>query len=191
MRSKSMGADVVTFDEGVEREVTFCVDPSMRSIAVPIAFAAEERIEPLHDAAGNLRGRILRRRWALHGSVTVDCEPVVAKASLCKLRVRIANASAVVEGERSSALRTAFVSTHTLLNAERGRFLSVLDPPHEAETETARWSIGTRGRFWSATAKPTRSARRSCSPRRSFCTTFRRLRRRAKAIPSTPPRSTN
>ena len=105
--------------------------------AVPIAFGAEERIEPLHDAAGTLRGRILRRRWALHGSVTVDCEPVDAQPSLRKLRARIANASAVVEGERSSALRTAFVSTHTLLYAEGGRFLSVLDPPAAAETETA------------------------------------------------------
>lgn len=131
------GRRMVTFDEGVEREVALCVDPAMPSIAVPIAFGAEERIEPLHDAAGNVRGRILRRRWALHGSVTVDCEPMVAKPSLRKLRVRVANASAVVEGERSSALRTAFVSTHTLLNAERGRFLSVLDPPQEAETETA------------------------------------------------------
>jgi hypothetical protein len=131
------GRRLVTFDEGVEREVELLVDPAASSIAVPIAFADEERIEPLHDAAGNVRGRIHRRRWPLHGAVTVECEPVEGQPSLRKLRVRIANASAVVEGERSSALRTAFVSTHTLLHAEGGRFLSVLDPPPSAETQTA------------------------------------------------------
>jgi hypothetical protein len=131
------GRRLVTFDEGVEREISLCVDPSLASIAVPIAFGAEERIEPLHDSAGNFCGRIARRRWALHGSVTVECEPVPAKPSLRKLRVRIGNASAVVEGERSSALRTAFVSTHTLLHVEHGRCLSVLDPPQGAESETA------------------------------------------------------
>jgi len=131
------GRRMVTFDEGVEREVALRVDPATPSIAAPIAFSAEERIEPLRDGAGNLRGRILRRRWALHGSVSVDCAPVDAQPALRRLRVRIANLSAVVEGERSSALRTAFVSTHTLLHAEGGRFLSVLDPPPAAESETA------------------------------------------------------
>jgi hypothetical protein len=51
---------------------------------------------------------------------------------LRKLRVRIENDSGVVAGERSSALRTAFVSTHALLYAHGGgRFASALDPPPE------------------------------------------------------------
>ncbi|HXO18070.1 MAG TPA: hypothetical protein VN909_07855, partial [Candidatus Dormibacteraeota bacterium] len=126
----------VTFDEGVEREVELRVNPSDRGVAAPIAFAADERIEHLRDAGDALRGRIVRRRWPLHGAVMVECEDVPAHPSLRRLRVRVANHSTVVAGERSSALRTAFVSTHVLLYAENGRFLSVLDPPQDVARET-------------------------------------------------------
>jgi hypothetical protein len=127
----------VTFDEGVEREVRLQLGPGTASTAAPIAFGAEERVEPLREADGTLRGRIVRRRWALHGAVAVACESVASDPALRKLRVSIVNRSAVVPGERSSALRTAFVSTHTLLHAQPGAFLSLLDPPPEFAAETA------------------------------------------------------
>jgi hypothetical protein len=127
----------VTFDEGVEREVRLQLGPGTASTAAPIAFGAEERVEPLREADGTLRGRIVRRRWALHGAVVVACESVASHPALRKLRVSIVNRSAVVPGERSSALRTAFVSTHTLLHAQPGAFLSLLDPPPEFAAETA------------------------------------------------------
>jgi hypothetical protein len=127
----------VTFDEGVEREVRLQLGPGTASTAAPIAFGAEERVEPLREADGTLRGRIVRSRWALHGAVAVACESVASHPALRKLRVSIVNRSAVVPGERSSALRTAFVSTHTLLHAQPGAFLSLLDPPPEFAAETA------------------------------------------------------
>jgi hypothetical protein len=104
--------------------------------AAPIAFSSDERVEPLRDAAGIVAARVVRRRWPLHGSVTVECELVAGNHALRRLRVCVTNQSAVVPGERSSALRTAFVSTHALLYAQGGRFLSVLDPPPEAQLET-------------------------------------------------------
>ncbi len=131
------GQRYVTFDEGIERQVDSSLQaaPGATS-AVPIAFPADESAETLHDADGSLCGRVLRRRWPLHGAVVADCLPA-GKPGLHKVRVRIENRSSVVPGERSAALRTAFVSTHTLLHAERGRFLSALDPPAEAATATA------------------------------------------------------
>jgi hypothetical protein len=131
------GQRYVTFDEGLEREVELQLDPSAASAAAPVAFSGEQSVESLYDRGGKVAGRIVRRRWPLHGAVTVECEPVAAQPSLRRIRVCIANHSAVVEGERSSALRTAFVSTHTLLHAENGAFLSLLDPPAEAALETA------------------------------------------------------
>lgn len=131
--------DHLTFDEGVEREVAVRLRPARdRTAAVPIAFRAEETIEPLHDDADVRCGRIVRVRWPLHGSIAVKCEPVSGRPELSRLNVRIENHSAVVPGERSSALRTSFVSTHTLLHADGTRFLSVLDPPQNAvgATET-------------------------------------------------------
>lgn len=125
----------ITIDEGIEREVAVHLHPSSgAAAAVPIAFSAEEGIEPLWDG-DLLRGRITRRRWPLHGAVAVECE-ALGEQSARRLRVRIENHSAVVPGERSCALRTAFVSAHTLLHAERGRFFSIIDPPPEAAGET-------------------------------------------------------
>jgi hypothetical protein len=120
----------LTFDEGVEREVRLHVCPAHESSAsAAIVFDAEENVEELHDSDGALRGRVVRRRWPLRGTVAVTCAPVDGHASARELRVRIENDSIVVPGERSCALRTAFVSTHTLLHATNGRFVSVLDPP--------------------------------------------------------------
>jgi hypothetical protein len=131
------GRRFVTFDEGVERDVTLRFNTAVATTAAPIAFAAEKRVEMLHDAGGTVRGRIVRRRWPLHGAVTVDCEVVPSHPSRRRMRVRIANRSAVVPGPRSSALRTAFVSAHALLHAQGGAFLSVLDPPEDVALDTA------------------------------------------------------
>lgn len=128
----------ITFDEGVEREVPVTLPAAAPAQAtVPIAYADEETFEPIRDEHDELRGRIVRRRWPLHGLIAIECEAVPEGPGLQKLRVRIENHSTVVRGERSSALRTAFVSTHTLLYAQGARFLSALDPPSEAAGATA------------------------------------------------------
>ena len=127
---KSGGQTYLSFDEGVEREVSIRLQPwNDRHAVVPIAFGDEETLEPLRDGRDEPCGRIVRRRWPLHGTITAQCEPVDGHPNLRKLRVRIENNSSVVPGERSSALRTAFVSTHTLLFAQGGAFFSALDPP--------------------------------------------------------------
>ena len=127
----------LTFDEGVEREIRLRVNPLEGNVAVPVAFSDEEDIAPLRDAGDELVGRVVRRRWPLHGVVSVESHPVAGRSALRRLRVRIENDSSVVPGERSSALRTAFVSTHTLLHVTGGRFLSALDPPADAAAATA------------------------------------------------------
>jgi hypothetical protein len=130
-------ASYFTFDEGVEREVPIHIEVARTAgTAVPIAFGAGETVELLRDAGDRIRGRLIRRRWPLHGAITIECEPLAERANVRKLRIRIDNGSSVVPGERSSALRTAFVSTHTLLYAEGGRFLSALDPPAECGAAT-------------------------------------------------------
>lgn len=139
----------LTFDEGVEREIAIplrvgsAAGPASR-VDAPIAFGPHERVEILCDGDDAVvRGRIVRRLQPLHGAITVTCEPVSVDLPLLrKLRVRIENHSSIVAGERSSALRTAFVSTHVLLHVERGHFLSALDPPEEATAATA--ALGNR-----------------------------------------------
>jgi hypothetical protein len=84
-----------------------------------------------------VRGRVVRERWALRATLSIEVDPVEAAPSLRKLRVRVENDSEVVAGERAGALRTALVSTHVLLAAENAAFLSVLDPPQPAAEATA------------------------------------------------------
>jgi hypothetical protein len=138
---ESLGAGAerrLTFDEGIEREISLTLEPGLSAhTAVPIAFGADETTELVRDAGDVLLGRVVRRRWPLHGSISLECEPVAESPALRKVRVRIENHSTVVPGERSSALRTAFVSTHTLLYATNGAFCSTLDPPAEALAATA------------------------------------------------------
>jgi hypothetical protein len=129
------GTRHLTFDEGVEREVHVAVRPALQPhVEMPFAFGADEREEALVAADGSRCGRVVRRRWPLAGTLAIDATPAACGSQLC---VRIENHSALVEGERSSAPRTAFVSTHTLLHASGDRFLSVLDPPAAAVVATA------------------------------------------------------
>ncbi len=143
------GKTYVTFDEGTERQVSLTVDAVAGSQhVVPIAIdggtdsellrEASVESDPLREPA--VLGRVVRERWPLTGSVTIRCDAVANAGTLRKLRVVVENRSDVVAGERSGALRTAFVSTHALLYVESGAFLSVLDPPADALDATATLS---------------------------------------------------
>ncbi len=126
------GTDYLSFDESVEQELTASVGLTggAPDVRIPIDIPAYHHTEKLRDGNGILRGRIVRRRWALRGTIAIDWE---RPGEFIRLRVRIENDSEVVpSAERGTALRTAFVSTHTLLTIEGGRFVSPLDPPHDA-----------------------------------------------------------
>ena len=132
------GTKYVSFDEAVERELTTtAAADTAGELVVPILLTGSLKAELLHDAAGLLRGRVVRERCPLRGTVTITCENVAGAPSLRKLRVQVENDSDVVAGERAGALRTAFVSTHVLLGAEDAQFVSVLDPTPEAMAATA------------------------------------------------------
>jgi hypothetical protein len=126
---KTAGTTYLSFDEAFEREVTVSFDavPGAEKI-VPVEIDGGITEELLRDDAGAVAGRIERERWPLTGALTLRCDAVPSAEALRKLRVRVENESGVVAGERSGALRTAFVSAHVLLAAQTGHFISVLDP---------------------------------------------------------------
>ncbi len=132
------GTQHVTFEEGVACEVACSVFPrDTNEVRVPLVLDAVREIEQLRDASGRLAGRIVRERSPLEGRLTVRCVAVGDTPGLFRVRVRIENSSEVVAAlERSSALRTAFVSTHALLAAHDGLFLSPIDPPEHATAFT-------------------------------------------------------
>ena len=69
----------------------------------------------------------------LEGSVDVRCEPLAE--ALWRITVEIANTTPF-SGTREEALKRTFCSTHTVLRAPRGSFVSLTDPP-EALREAA------------------------------------------------------
>jgi len=128
------GTRHVTFEEGIACEATCTVFPrGAAETSVPLDFAAVRDIELVGEPGETVAGRIVRERAPLAGTLMVRCDAVAGEAGLFRVRVRIENRSAIVAPlERSRALRTAFVSTHALLAAYDGRFLSPIDPPARA-----------------------------------------------------------
>jgi hypothetical protein len=114
------------------------------SLPIPALLGGERRLsfrmpggedtEPLADERGRLAGQVIRRRWPVTGSLTVDAVRAVADDPV-RLRVRVENADCgtPMTAPRDEALRRSLIACHCLLAAERGSFISLLDPPRWAE----------------------------------------------------------
>ncbi|MDP9111609.1 MAG: hypothetical protein M3M96_08255, partial [Candidatus Eremiobacteraeota bacterium] len=121
------GTRHITWEEAIEREIS-CRFEFGEQLEIPVDFPAARVEEPIYDATGALRGQLLRQTLSLHGRLSVsatDDEP-------SRLHVRIENHSEVHGAGRAGALRTAFVSCHTLLALEGGGlFISLMDVPEK------------------------------------------------------------
>ncbi|HWS99728.1 MAG TPA: hypothetical protein VN256_05585 [Pyrinomonadaceae bacterium] len=132
-----------TWQEAAEREVSL---PSLNlgeTISEPqrltFSFPAGREIELLCDeASGQTLGRIHRAQQSIEGAVEVTAGE--AREGLLKISVRILNLTALEAAGRKSrdeALMRSFVSTHTILGARGGEFVSLLDPPEAAREAAA------------------------------------------------------
>jgi hypothetical protein len=115
----------LAWDEAVERELHLAAGDRL-----PIAIAAGEQCEPLGEA-----GALVRRWQALEGTVETEIEPL--GGGLVRIAVEIANTTPWPGGDREEALRRTFCSTHTVLRAEGGEFVSPTDPPERLREEAA------------------------------------------------------
>lgn len=118
------------WEEGKVREVEFGLDEP-REFEIPGGY----EIEWLREA-GELRGRVLREWFELRGEVRASVEQLGPR--LARLRIEVQNRSEADPESREVAVRHSMVSTHLLLAAEGGTFLSLLDPPTWAEAEAKR-----------------------------------------------------
>ncbi len=122
------GERYCTWEEAVEREL---VAPG------PIAIQAGHERE-------DLGGATLLRTWeALEGAVEVSSER--AGPGVWRVGVRVSNLTSFpVGGARQEALKRTFCSTHILLRAPGGAFVSLTDPPPElAGAAAACRNLGT------------------------------------------------
>ncbi|HEY5261357.1 MAG TPA: hypothetical protein VIJ33_04545 [Solirubrobacteraceae bacterium] len=107
----------VSWEEAVEREF----EPG------PIRVSAGEQLEQISGGA-------IRRSWrTLEGEVAVSRE--ILGPSLSRFTVRVANTISWMGQIRAEALRQTFCSTHAILRARGGTWVSLTDPPVELRAE--------------------------------------------------------
>jgi hypothetical protein len=146
----------LSWDEAVEHETALGPFPLARLLAgdgglvLPVDIPDGMEVEELRDDAGRLAGRLVRRRRALHGEVTLSATSV---DGLSRLRVSVANTArpAGVPPDREAAIATSFIGAHMLLDLRGADFLSLLDPPDWAKEAAASCA---QHRCWPVLAGP-------------------------------------
>ena len=130
------GERYVSWDEATERELSSgplrLGEPARLELDVP----AGARTEPVEGGA-------VERSWASLRAA-VEIEPAALRDGLHRLRVRVRNATPFEAGSRDQALRQTLCSTHAVLRARGGEFVSLTDPPEDlAEAAAACSNVGT------------------------------------------------
>jgi hypothetical protein len=122
----------LAWDEAVEREITapgLVLDRlAAAPVTVPVAVPAGREEEELRDPDGRRAGALVRTWDPLAGTVEISAERLGPR--LHRLAVAIENTTpSDADGGREEALRRTFCSTHTVLHAPSGGFVSATDPP--------------------------------------------------------------
>ena len=97
------------------------------------------------QAAGGPAGWVVRTWHGLSGRIVLAAEPVAGEDGLHRLSVAIENTTPYPGGGREAAVERALVSTHTLLTAGGGEFVSLADPPAELADEAEACRAACRG----------------------------------------------
>jgi hypothetical protein len=101
--------DYLSAEEPFSRECAFAIDEAEGQLErFPFAIPGGLEADTLFDSAHNVRGRVVRERWPLHGSIGVETH---RSGGALAMQIRIANESDLTDGsDRAIALRTAFRS---------------------------------------------------------------------------------
>lgn len=136
------GAQYHTWQEAVERQVRIGGLVLEELVAGPrrqvFLFAASRSHELLHDSRGQAVGILVREQQPLCGEVEVRAEPV--EQGLYKIALRVSNCASVEDpagATRDAALLRGLVSTHAVVRASGGEFVSLLETPEAWRTAAA------------------------------------------------------
>jgi hydrogenase maturation protease len=131
------GQEYIPWQEAIERKITipalqpatFSSQPLQRS--THFEFEAKRELEPLCDRDGRIAGVIVRDREELTGSVEVNA--TCCRDGVFKVAVWLRNLASEEDHSysRDEALTRSLVSAHTILTADNGQFVSMLDPPDD------------------------------------------------------------
>ena len=137
--SLQIGDDVYqSWQEAEEREIDLGEIPLAELIRQPhrtrFNYPKRHAIEPLRDPS-QIAAILIRDQQPLESAIEISASNIAE--NLFKLTVRIVNETNLpVSGTRDQALMQSLISTHTILGAGNGQFVSLTDPPeiwkHEA-----------------------------------------------------------
>lgn len=132
------GQLAVSWDEGLVRELE--LDAALgESAERSIAAAGASAIDPIGDGSV---ARLVYQRLAIDGRARLGAERLDCSRgdrSLWRVELRVENLTRFddVDAPRSEAVRAAMLSTHLLLRARGGQFISLTDPPAWAAAAAA------------------------------------------------------
>lgn len=132
------GERYLSWEEAVEREVhvpPLSLERLRAGHRVPIAISAERREEELRDGRGACGGVLVRTWKELGGELYVRAAEL--EQGVQRVSVVIRNTTPFTGGSRPEALELTFCSTHTLLRAPEGEFVSLASPPAELQEPAA------------------------------------------------------
>ena len=142
------GRTVLSWDEAVEREAVFTGQPVGPWAELRVEISGGEDVEELHDEAGTLVGRVVRRRWPVRAHVRLGSEP---DGDYTRLTIAVENAYDGPVSTKDDAVRTSLLGAHLVLRADGAGFVSVVDPPEDAAPAAARCA---QHRCWPVLAGP-------------------------------------
>jgi hypothetical protein len=123
-----------TWEEALERELHLPVAALGQIVAdlapVTFAFPASRTFEPIIAADTRSCGLTIRNQVAISARVSLEASAV--RPGVYRLIVRVDNTTALpspVSDEKEAARLRGFMSTHVILGAEDGAFISLIDPP--------------------------------------------------------------
>jgi hypothetical protein len=127
------GKTFTTWQEAIERKVTI---PALYPAAFSMhrqslfGFRSKRELEPIVDQGGMVSGVMIREWRTLEGAVEIDLNKCAD--GLFKVTVKLRNLTeheSQPGNSRADSLARSFVSAHTIVGAEGGEFVSLLDPP--------------------------------------------------------------
>ena len=124
------GERYLSWDEATEREIVLSGLPVAGLAAPhrgPVEVPAGSETEWLADGTGHRVGALVRSWRPLRGRVEVRATRLEERCF--RVTVEVTNRSAWDGGSREDALRQTFASTHAILEAHGGGWVSLTDPP--------------------------------------------------------------
>ncbi|MFZ2062389.1 MAG: hypothetical protein WAU82_15365 [Candidatus Binatus sp.] len=131
-----------SWDEAIEREVDFEQSSEFSEGLLDFEFSASRTIEPIVTKSGRRVGRFVRESNAVKGTIRLFAQPIEEARALRKLHLRIENVMPWTDAaaSRDIVMRSSLIGVHALLEAKRGKFVSLIDPPEWARAAAQKCS---------------------------------------------------